>query len=96
MRKLVGALLVAVSVPLFVVAGLWFVGNVLPAMLAVFQQPSAYAIGYLNGYLVVVVLLVYLGRKALRAGWARFSDKAALGEDNVLRTPTGQPPASKG
>lgn len=96
MRKLFGTLLVAISVLLFAAAALSFVGNLLPAVVAVFQQPSAYVIGYLIGSLAVVVLLVYLGRKALRAGRARFSDEAALGEDNVLRTATGRTPASEG
>lgn len=97
MRKPIGALLVAISVLLFVAAALSFVGNVLPALVAVFQKPSTYVIGYLIGSLAVVVLFVYLGRKAMRAGRARFSDiAAALGEDNVLRTATRQSPASEG
>lgn len=79
MHKPVGALLIATSLLLFVAAGLSFVGNVFPAVVAVFQQPSPYVIGYLIGSLAVVVLFVYLGRKALQAGRARFSDETALG-----------------
>lgn len=96
MRKPVGALLVAISVLFFVGAALSFVGNVFPAAIAVFQQPSAYVIGYLIGSLAVVVLFVYLGRKAMRAGRARFSGAVERGEPDAMHTATRQMPASGG
>lgn len=77
MRNVTGVILLGLGAALVLGAALSLLGNILPGISLALSTGAAYAWGQLAGGVVVTVLLLLVGLKAIKAGRLRLAKQAS-------------------